>query len=186
MNVTPIMKKSPEWPLWRLIACIMLGLAILGNMLLIFGFSAESGEESGDRSHEITEGIVQVVVPSYPSMSPIEQEVTVEKFHLPIRKIAHFCEFGLLGLLTAAFMNTLGKGKKWLWWVIPAAFCLLYAISDEVHQMFTERGPAVKDVLIDFTGSVTGIIVMNLILLQIYRNMQKRKAKRVCESQDMR
>ncbi len=161
--------------------CVLLGAAILGNMIMIYCFSAESGEASGDRSHGITEGIVEIVVPDYDTMPPEQQKEKVEEFHIPVRKLAHFCEFGLLGLLTAAFMNTLGKGKKWLWWVIPAGFCLLYAISDEVHQIFTGRGPAVKDVLIDFGGSLAGIVVMNLILLWIFHGIQKRKAKRLCE-----
>lgn len=166
---------------WRYFFCGLLGLAIIANMLMIYNFSAEDGEASGDRSHGVTEGIVEVIVPDYSQLPPEKQEETVEKYHLPIRKIAHFCEFGLLGLLTAAFMNTLGKGKKWLWWVIPAGFCLLYAISDEVHQIFTGRGPAVKDVLIDFGGSLTGIVAMNLVLLLICRLLQKRKEKRLCE-----
>ncbi len=165
---------------WRYFFCGLLGLAIIANMVMIYGFSSESGEESGDRSHGVTEEIVQVVVPDYNIMPPEKQEETVEKYHLPIRKIAHFCEFGLLGLLTAAFMNTLGKGKKWLRWVIPSAFCLLYAISDEVHQMFTGRGPAAKDVLIDFSGSLTGIVVMNLTVLLICHLARKRREKRLC------
>lgn len=165
----------------RLFLCILIGIAILANMVMIYRFSAEDGEASGDRSHGITEGIVEVVVPNYDQLPPEKQEEKVEEFHVPVRKLAHFCEFGLLGLLTAAFMNALGKGKKWLWWVIPAGFCLLYAISDEVHQMFTERGPAVKDVLIDFSGSLTGIVVTNLILLWICHGIKKRKAKRLCE-----
>lgn len=182
MNACQHSPASSAFPRWRLILCILLGLCILGNMSLIYGFSAESGEASGDRSHGVTQGIVEVIVPSYPTMPPEEQEATVEKFHLPIRKIAHFCEFALLGLLTAAFMNTLGKGKKWLWWVIPAVFCLMYAISDEVHQIFAQRGPAVKDVMIDFMGSLTGIVLMNLLLLWICRLRKKRKERDLCAS----
>ena len=164
----------------RLILCVILGVCILANMILIYSFSAEDKTSSGSRSQGVTQAVVEVVVPDYPSMSPEKQEETIQKFHPPVRKIAHFCEFGLLGMLSAAFMKALGKGKKWLWWVIPALFCLLYAISDEVHQIFTERGPAVKDVLIDFSGSVAGIVVMHLIILLVCHIIRKRKEKRLC------
>ena len=164
----------------RLILCILLGIAILANMVMIFRFSSEDSEASGDRSHGVTEEIVEVVVPNYDQLPTEKQKEIIEEFHLPIRKLAHFSEFGLLGVLTAAFMNALGKGKKWLWWVIPAFFCLLYAISDELHQLFTGRVPAVKDVLIDFCGSLLGVAVINLILLMICHGIRKRKEKRSC------
>ncbi len=164
----------------RLVLCVILGICILANMILIYSFSAEDKSASGNRSHGVTEVVVEIIVPEYPTMSPEEQTETIEKFHPPIRKIAHFCEFGLLGMLSAAFMSALGKGKKWLWWVIPAVFCLLYAISDEVHQIFTQRGPAVKDVLIDFSGSMTGIAVMHLLVLFVCYLLRKRKEKRLC------
>lgn len=170
-------KPFPTRVLW----CICLGAAIVANMVLIFSFSAENRETSGDRSHGVTETIVEIVVKDYETMTPAEQEEVIATYHPPIRKLAHFCEFGLLGLLSAAFMNALGKGKKWLWWVIPAIFCLLYAISDEVHQIFTNRGPAVTDVLIDFSGSITGIVGINLILLLVFHLIRKRKEKRLCE-----
>lgn len=164
----------------RLVLCVILGICILANMILIYSFSAEDKSTSGNRSHGVTEVVVEIIVPEYPTMSREEQTETIERFHHPIRKIAHFCEFGLLGMLSAAFMRALGKGKKWLWWVIPAAFCLLYAISDEVHQIFTQRGPTVKDVLIDFSGSITGIAVMHLLVMFVCYLLRKRKEKRLC------
>ena len=40
--------------------------------------------------------------------------------------------------------------------------CFLYAVSDEIHQMFSiERGPGVIDVLIDTLGSLASIIILN-------------------------
>ena len=172
---------NPKPAKWRVVLCVILGLMIIGNMALIFGFSTEDRTSSGDRSHGITQTVVQIIIKDFENLPPEEQEQKVQQFHVPIRKIAHFCEFGLLGLLTAAFMRTLGKGKKWLWWIIPMAFCLLYAISDEVHQMFTERGPAVADVLLDFSGSLAGICVIHLVAMLACHIRAKRKAKRLCE-----
>lgn len=161
----------------RLLLCILLGAAILANMVLIFCFSSENRETSGDRSHAVTRAVVKVLVKDYEMLAPEEQKALIQTYHPPVRKLAHFCEFGLLGVLTAAFMLALHKGRPWLWWIIPAGFCLLYAVSDEVHQMFTERGPAVTDVLIDFSGSLTGIIGIHLICLLVLCILKKRKAK---------
>ena len=42
--------------------------------------------------------------------------------------------------------------------------CVLYAISDGVHQLFVPgRGGQVKDVLIDSAGTISGILVYRMI-----------------------
>jgi VanZ family protein len=55
-------------------------------------------------------------------------------------------------------------------------FCLLYAISDEVHQIFSNRGASAKDVVIDFAGAVTGILLLRAIL-GIVRAAKRRREK---------
>lgn len=40
--------------------------------------------------------------------------------------------------------------------------CILYAISDEVHQLFVPgRGGQVRDVIIDSAGAIAGILGYN-------------------------
>ena len=47
--------------------------------------------------------------------------------------------------------------------VISLLFCIIYACSDEIHQMFiNERTAKILDVLIDTTGSLTGILLIYL------------------------
>lgn len=42
--------------------------------------------------------------------------------------------------------------------MLSLVFCILYAISDELHQLFVPgRGAQVKDVVIDSSGAVVGI-----------------------------
>ena len=42
--------------------------------------------------------------------------------------------------------------------------CILYAISDKLHQLFViGRSCELRDVFIDSLGSVSGIIIYNLI-----------------------
>ncbi|NUT56155.1 MAG: VanZ family protein [Thermoleophilia bacterium] len=68
---------------------------------------------------------------------------------LVLRKIAHACEFAVLGAL---LLRALRDGR--------AAFAggVLYAISDEVHQLFVPgRHGAALDVAIDSVGVLVGL-----------------------------
>ena len=64
----------------RLVLCVILGICIFANMILIYSFSAEDKSSSGNRSHGVTEVVVEVIVPEYPTMTPEKQTETIEKF----------------------------------------------------------------------------------------------------------
>lgn len=168
----------------RKILCAALGVLTLLNMIVIFCFSAEPQEKSGDRSEGITQTVVSVVVDNYEQLTEPQKQEKVQEFHPIIRKLAHFSEFALLGFLTGAFMLTLGKTRYFVCWIAPAAFCLVYAASDEIHQIFTNRGPAVTDVLIDFSGSALGLLLIHaavLIVCAIRGKRREGKGNTVCE-----
>ncbi len=75
-----------------------------------------------------------------------------------LRKIAHFTEFAALGALLAWRFGMLGKGKKLPFFLGAGAACI-----DETIQIFVpQRGPGVKDVLIDCGGVLTGMILLYL------------------------
>jgi VanZ family protein len=75
-----------------------------------------------------------------------------------IRKLAHFCEYALLGfLITSTIHAWRDKTKphvyKLLFW------CLLIPLSDESLQLFVDgRSGMVQDVVLDFAGSIFGIL----------------------------
>ncbi len=146
-----------------ILLAVILSLCVLANMIFIFWMSAEPPEKSSDLSGGVTDMVVDVVYPDIEELPPAEQESIFESVHHIVRKLAHFLEFALLGFLSYLLIRHLSRRLPalvpWLRGSIPAGFCLLYAISDEVHQIFTGRGPAVRDVLIDFSGSLTGILV---------------------------
>ena len=51
---------------------------------------------------------------------------------------------------------------------IPIIICILYAISDEIHQLFVPgRSGQVSDVLLDTLGAFTGIMIYKLIYNKI-------------------
>ena len=147
---------------------VLLSLCVLANMAMIFCMSAEDRTESGDRSGEIADVVVDVMYPDFDQRPAAEQESIFQKVHKFIRKLAHFSEFALLGFLTAFLVAHLAarflRLTAILQWVRPAAFCLLYAASDEIHQMFSERGPAVTDVFLDFAGAICGILAARVIV----------------------
>ncbi len=142
---------------------VILSVLIMANMALIYFFSSEDRRDSGDRSGRITRAVIGLLYDDFESLPLDEQESILASVGHVIRKLAHFSEFASLGLLTAALLCHISRRRRirlWLCALLPAGFCLLYAISDEVHQIFTNRGPAVTDVLIDFAGSLFGIAVL--------------------------
>lgn len=61
---------------------------------------------------------------------------------------------------------------------ISCTVCLLYAASDEIHQLFVPgRSGEVRDVMIDFSGAALGIALSTLVFLLICRIKKKRTEK---------
>lgn len=82
-----------------------------------------------------------------------------EKLNMFIRKNAHAFEYFVLAILVAIAMFAFGlKGRGAIVYIM--FICLLYAVTDEFHQAFVPgRTSLVSDVIIDFSGSIIGIIV---------------------------
>ena len=75
---------------------------------------------------------------------------------LIVRKLAHFMEYFILGILVYNFIININI--KLYYGII---FCLLYAISDEIHQIFVSgRVFQLRDVLIDFIGVICGMFLL--------------------------
>ena len=76
-----------------------------------------------------------------------------------VRKLAHFAEYAFYGLWLALWMETDGRKARN---ALLAGF--ITAFLDETIQMFTDRGPSIKDVWIDSFGIIAGIGCIHLIL----------------------
>jgi VanZ family protein len=75
-----------------------------------------------------------------------------------LRKIAHFAEFALLGLLLRWLLGML---KKRIY--LPILLGVAAACVDETIQIFVPgRGPGIRDVWIDSCGVLTGVILLTL------------------------
>lgn len=89
-------------------------------------------------------------------------------------RIAHFVEYFILGVLLLIAAASFGPIQRTRRWVFAAwLFGALFAVSDEVHQMYVPgRQASWNDVLFDvlgLTASMIGIVVM------LKPNLKKRR-----------
>lgn len=132
-------------------------------MIAIFVFSAQPREESNEVSSGFTAKVVDFFTHFTSVDEPTKQELVLNLNGI-IRKCAHFSIYAALGIAAFLFVNTF-QIKEGTAWFITLAICLLYASSDEFHQLFVPgRGAQLRDVMLDFCGSVTGSGIMLLII----------------------
>lgn len=118
---------------------IALSLLIL-ICLAIFLFSSQPGEESAKLSSDFL-----------------------------VRKLGHFSEYAALGFFAFTFfLNIFVRNatnlKYKITFLISFVFSILYAASDEFHQTFVVgRDGNIKDVLIDSSGALLGIVVSSVL-----------------------
>lgn len=122
----------------------------------IFFFSAQNGEKSSDLSQIFTEKFLEIFR---------LEGVSIGRAEHFLRKTAHFVEFFALGALLCGFLLSLKKTRLFSCLCsLAIAFC--YAAADELHQYFMPgRAASVKDVLLDGTGALCGVLLMISISL---------------------
>ena len=127
-------------------------------MGFIFSMSCENAEKSSNTSGQ-TIRVVLSVVPEF-EKQPEEVKVNIiEELQFIVRKSAHFIGYMILGILASGLILQYENiNKKYL---LAFLICVIYAISDEIHQLFVPgRSGQVRDVLIDSAGSLLGIIIV--------------------------
>jgi VanZ family protein len=100
---------------------------------------------------------------------PQASEETLQFLHGIIRKLAHFTEYFILGvLLFRAFRAGSPVQQDWRWAILSLLAGVLYAAGDELHQSFVStRTPALFDVAIDSLG---GLVAQCAILIKRRRS----------------
>lgn len=123
-------------------------------LVVIWFFSAQTGEESGAVSGHIVSRILGLF---YPDGVP---EQVRESYSFFVRKAAHMTEYAVLAVLWFRFFTVLISWKHLLIAVVSLALCLLCAAADEFHQTFVAgRSGNGTDVGIDFLGACIGAAV---------------------------
>ena len=139
---------------------IMIVLVILW-MSVIFGLSAQGATESASLSKGIKYKLFTVFYPDFDQMTEIEQQELLDNF--PIRKMAHFSAYFLLGILVLDAIITYRKLSLKLRCLFSAAVCVIFAVSDEIHQYFVPgRSCEIRDMLIDASGALLAILIVAL------------------------
>lgn len=141
-------------------------LPVLAVMVMIFCFSAETGEKSGRTSDKIVRVAIELTQPDYERLPRQEQARIHTRVSFSVRKLAHFTEFAMLGFALMLHVTVIGTRTRVR---LPALWALgggvLYAVSDELHQgLVSGRSPAALDVGIDSLGVLCGLGVLCLIL----------------------
>lgn len=130
--------------------------------MVIFKFSSEDSGESTSTSDLVINYIININ-PFTKHLDIVQKEEIKEQMKLPIRKLAHFSIYTLLGISVMCHISTY-KINKYKKITISLLIGMMYAISDEIHQLFIPgRSGQVTDVLIDSIGFLFGISVILLM-----------------------
>lgn len=128
-------------------------------MFLIF--TASSDTHSAQHSSSL---FVPLLHWLFPSMSAER----LDAIHYLFRKCGHLTEYALLALFLwrAIYQPKRKDLRSWLWPEagLSLALVLLYAASDELHQVFVPTRTAhFTDVLIDTAGGAIGLLLLWII-----------------------
>lgn len=139
---------------WRIVITTITALW----MTLIFSFSGQNGSVSSGVSNSFIERTIVKVYHIFDNECTLEEEKEIiDTFSFPIRKLAHFSVYFVLGMLSFFIMRAFDIERDFLYFAI--LFCFLFAMSDEIHQLFVMgRSGQFKDVLIDTFGSLISIL----------------------------
>lgn len=149
-------------------------------MGLIFWFSAQNGDRSSALSGGLIEKIASMITPHFADWTEEQQAEVIAQWQFIVRKLAHFTEYALLGVLMMLALSA-HTHRMLSQILIAAAIGLLYAAGDEWHQSFVPgRGPGIRDVCIDFLGALTGILLSALIAV-IWRRRRLRRQNHINE-----
>ena len=146
----------------------LLWCAVALWMAVIFSFSAQNAEASSERSDSVVETVIKYFDRNFDSLTAAEQAARCERLSFAVRKAAHFSAFAVLGVLTASAVSRHTVSLK-LTAVLSEAVCVLYAVSDEIHQYFVPgRACRLFDIGVDSAGC-TPFILITLAVIHRYR-----------------
>lgn len=145
----------------RKIYVVISWILVVICMGIIFSLSAQTGEESSELSDSFVRKILEML------------GLTVDESFM--RSLAHCLEF--MGLSVLIFNAVYATFETKITSVIAFFGTVLYAITDEIHQIFVpDRAFQLSDILIDSTGALIGAVA-SLIILKIILLIKERGNK---------
>lgn len=128
--------------------------------ILIFQFSSQQALESVQLSTSITEAVLEQV-PMYNEL-PLQEKIRILSITQEIaRSFAHFLLFMFLGLFLILLLKCYPLKHPF---ILAILICIVYAITDEIHQEYFADGRAFQiiDLIKDWSGSLIGISIVAL------------------------
>lgn len=130
-------------------------ILIIFVMTSIFMFSSDTGSESNEKSDSFIIKTAETLLGK--NLSEKEEIKIIEKYFVPVRKSAHFFIYLLLGFLIISYIREFDSVTKRTI-LLSVLICMLYACSDEIHQLAVSgRSGELFDVIIDTLGSSVGV-----------------------------
>jgi VanZ family protein len=132
----------------------MYGAAVLVWMVVIIGFSNQQASDSNALSSGLSDAIATTIRVMLPGL-----ELDAGELNRVVRKLAHALIYLVLGMLVLGTLTKLGvRGGRGV--AITLLVCVLFAVSDELHQLFVSgRSGQASDVIIDSIGASIGILL---------------------------
>lgn len=147
-------KSFPERPPFRTSSKTISRYLPLILWMAFISFASTGNFSAGNTS--------RIIGPLVLWLFPDTSAETLLVIHGITRKIAHFGEYALLGILAARAFR--GSPRAWLrqrWFLAALALIVVYALLDEYHQTFVpSRTGTIYDSLIDMTGGLTALIIV--------------------------
>lgn len=139
-------------------------------MMVIFLFSSQNGQLSSNVSEGFAAKLFSIIYPTFRDMSAEDKTAFLETIMLPVRKLAHFTLYFVLGFLSSMLFITLKNYGIYIKGIISWVFCVIYAISDEIHQYFVpNRTCAIRDMVIDSSGALLSVAVFVTMVCTVKR-----------------
>lgn len=134
---------------------------ILIWLFVIFSFSAEDSKKSTKTSDQVIVKTAETIKKE--ELTPKEKETLIEKYIVPVRKSAHFFLYFVLGILVYLLAKRV-CGLTPASIIFTMIFCIIYACSDEIHQLFVPgRTARLFDVFIDSCGAFLSTSIIYIV-----------------------
>lgn len=156
------MKMSQTSMRFRVIVFIL----TIGMIAFAFIHSSMPADLSSEESESVM-GVLQYIL----NFLGFSAELTD---HI-VRKAAHFAEYTAIGILLVSCAYSFSRTKPYRYYSQILFAGLATAVIDETIQLNVEgRSGQITDVLLDFSGVITGAVFM-LLIYMIYRKIRKIK-----------
>ena len=150
---------------------IILIILIIGWISVIFVFSNQSSIKSNNNSINTIKNVVSTTSKITNDLNITNTDLSdknvtkiANDLNYPFRKLMHFSEYFILGLLIILLFKELKIDIKYIF-ILSIVICFTIASVDEFHQLFVGRTGQIQDVLLDTSGS----LLVNIIYLIIYK-----------------